>query len=58
MRNEKLTEKTFVPAPEYEAFIRDIAKDILTEQSPKKLREIRSKLYELLTKGITADMIF
>jgi hypothetical protein len=31
LRNEKLSDKTFIPAPEYEAFIRDIAKDILTE---------------------------
>mgnify|MGYP001618675776 CR=1 FL=1 len=38
MKHEKLTEKTFVPSPEYETYIREIAKDVLTEQSPKQLR--------------------
>lgn len=58
LKTENLTEKTFVPAPEYETFTKDIAKDVIHEQSPKQLRMIRTKLYELLTKGITADMIF
>lgn len=58
LKNENLSEKTFVPAPEYETYTRDIAKAVLQEQSPKQLRTIRTKLYELLTKGITADMIF
>jgi len=58
LKNENLTEKTFVPAPEYETYTREIAKAVLQEQSPKQLRTIRTKLYELLTKGITADMIF
>lgn len=58
LKNETLSEKTYVPAPEYESYTRDIAKSVLQEQSPKQLRLIRTKLYELLTKGITADMIF
>ena len=58
LKNENLSEKTFVPAPEYETYTREIAKAVLQEQSPKQLRTIRTKLYELLTKGITADMIF
>jgi replication factor C subunit 3/5 len=58
LKNENLTEKTFIPAPEYEVYIKDISKMVLTEQSPKMLRTIRTKLYELLTKGITADIIF
>lgn len=58
LKNENLTDKTFVPAPEYEVYTKDIAKAVLQEQSPKQLRSIRTKLYELLTKGITADMIF
>ena len=47
-----------MPAPEYEVYTKDIAKACIQEQSPKQLRAIRTKLYELLTKGITADMIF
>lgn len=58
LKNETLIDKTYVPSPEYETYTRDIAKDVLSEQSPKQLRAIRTKLYELLTKGITADMIF
>lgn len=47
-----------MPCPEYESYTREIAKDVITEQSPKQLRLIRSKLYDLLTKGITPGMIF
>lgn len=53
-----MTAKSYVPCPEYESYTKEIAKDVITEQSPKQLRQIRSKLYDLLTKGITADMIF
>jgi len=31
LKNESLNEKTYVPAPEYETFTRDIAKDVLYE---------------------------
>lgn len=58
LKNPNLSAKSYVPCPEYESYTRDIAKDVISEQSPKALRAIRSKLYDLLTKGITADMIF
>lgn len=29
LKNEKLNEKTFVPAPEYETYTRDIAKMVI-----------------------------
>jgi replication factor C subunit 3/5 len=58
LKNERLTEKTYVQAPEYENYIRDIARMVVAEQSPKQLREIRTKVYELLSKGITHDTIF
>ena len=58
LKNNVLSSKTYVPCPEYESYAKEIAKDVFTEQSPKQLRSIRAKLYELLTKGITADMIF
>ena len=47
-----------MPRPDYESFIAEIAADCVTEQSPAVLRQIRTKLYELLTKGITSDVIF
>ena len=58
LKNPNLSAKSYVPCPEYESYTREIAKDVISEQSPKQLRMIRGKLYELLTKGITADMIF
>ena len=47
-----------VPRPDYEGFIAEVATDTVREQSPQMLRQIRTKLYELMTKGITADVIF
>lgn len=56
--NGRPTERTNVPVPEYETFVKEIVMDVLKEQTPKNLRHIRTKLYELLTKGITAEIIF
>lgn len=35
LKNESLTEKTFIPAPEYETYTKEIAKQVLLDQSPK-----------------------
>ena len=35
LKNEHLSEKTFVPRPEYETYTIEIAKDVIGEQSPK-----------------------
>lgn len=35
LRNQNLTPKTYVPCPEYESYAKEIAKDTITEQSPK-----------------------
>ena len=47
-----------MPKPDFEGFIGEIANDVTFDQSPQQLKMIRGKLYELLTKGITADVIF
>lgn len=47
-----------MPRPDYEGFIADITREVVREQTPVKLRQIRTMFYELLTKGITADLIF
>ncbi|XP_011562887.3 replication factor C subunit 3 [Plutella xylostella] len=47
-----------VPEPDWQQFIRDTASMILSEQTPKKLGEVRQKLYELLIHGVPPDMIF
>jgi hypothetical protein len=31
LKTEKLTEKTYVPCPDYETFIKEIAKDVVIE---------------------------
>jgi len=58
IKNQSLTANTLVPKPDFEGFIGEIAVDVNTDQSPQQLKMIRGKLYELLTKGITADIIF
>lgn len=47
-----------VTEPDWQVFIRDTARLILSEQTPKKLGEVRQKLYELLIHGIPPDMVF
>lgn len=44
--------------PDWQVYIRDTAKFILSEQSPKKLMDVRSRLYELLVHGIPTEIIF
>ncbi|CAH0390085.1 unnamed protein product [Bemisia tabaci] len=44
--------------PDWLTFIQDTARSILSEQSPKKLLEVRAKLYEMLVHGIPTDLIF
>jgi replication factor C subunit 3/5 len=58
LKTPNLTNSTAVPRPDYEGFVANISREVVTEQSPAKLRAIRAMLYELLTKGITADLIF
>lgn len=43
---------------DWQVFLRDTAKAILSEQSAAKLEKIRERLYELLSQGIPPDMIF
>lgn len=58
VKSNNLSANTNVPKPDFEGFICEIAGDVCHEQSPSQLKLIRAKLYELLTKGITADVIF
>lgn len=50
--NQKVSE------PDWQIYIRGIAKLMIAEQSPRKLLEIRNRLYELLTHAIPTDLIF
>lgn len=47
-----------VPQIDWQRFLNETANQILFEQTPKKLEEIRDRLYELLSQGIPPDVIF
>ncbi|XP_011499641.1 PREDICTED: replication factor C subunit 3 [Ceratosolen solmsi marchali] len=47
-----------VTEPDWQVYIRGIATLLVTEQSPQKLLEVRTRFYELLTHGIPTDLIF
>ncbi|KAJ3339667.1 Replication factor C (RF-C) subunit [Gonapodya sp. JEL0774] len=46
-----------VPIFDWELFIKTTAREIITEQSPQKLLQVRQRLYELLAKCIPAEVI-
>jgi len=43
---------------DWEAYMKQTAHEILQEQTPRKLMEVRSRIYELLTHCIPPDVIF
>ena len=43
---------------DWEVYLKQTAQHIITEQSPKKLMEVRGRIYELLTHCIPPDVIF
>lgn len=47
-----------VMEPDWQIFIKAIAKLMINEQNPKKLLEIRNRFYDLLTHAIPTDLIF
>jgi Clamp-loader complex subunit E C-terminus. len=47
-----------VAAHDWEIFLKETAKMIVQEQSPQKLLQIRSRLYELMIHGIPSEFIF
>ncbi|KAJ3216180.1 Replication factor C (RF-C) subunit [Dinochytrium kinnereticum] len=57
VRKYPFSDRDEVVKTDWEAFIAEMARYIVQEQSPKRLLEVRGKLYELLTHCITADTI-
>eukprot|EP00884_Botryococcus_braunii_P003681 jgi/Botrbrau1/13313/Bobra.0315s0011.1 len=47
-----------VQLPDWEMYIQEVSRDILSEQSPKQLYLVRGKMYELLINCIPAELIF
>ncbi|PYH44227.1 uncharacterized protein BP01DRAFT_416723 [Aspergillus saccharolyticus JOP 1030-1] len=56
-QNEKVTDNTPIPPPDWEALIAQTADEILAERSPAQLLRVRSRLYDLLTHCIPATTI-
>eukprot|EP00775_Hariotina_reticulata_P010486 gene10486-10645_t len=52
-----LPEETKVQPPDWELYTMEIANDMLTEQTPKRLYQVRGKLYELLGNCIPPELI-
>jgi replication factor C subunit 3/5 len=50
-------ERQLLPTPDWELYIRQLAKDVTKEQSPQTLMAAREKLYELLVNCIPATTI-
>lgn len=49
INSEKITDKTPVPPPDWEALVAQIADDIMAEHTPARLLQVRAKLYDLLS---------
>jgi len=47
-----------VACPDWQMYLQETAKGLVAQQSQEKLAEVRGRLYELLTHGIPADIIF
>ncbi|PWY71656.1 hypothetical protein BO70DRAFT_389521 [Aspergillus heteromorphus CBS 117.55] len=56
-QNEKVTDNTPIPPPDWEALISLTADEILAERSPAQLLKVRSRLYDLLTHCIPPTTI-
>ena len=55
--SEKITDKTPIPPPDWEALISQIANDIMEEHTPARVLQVRAKLYDLLSHCIPATTI-
>lgn len=51
------TDNQAIPLMDWEEYVSEIASDIMKEQSPKSLFQVRGKLYELLINCIPPDII-
>lgn len=56
--NNVLSGDSDIPEPDWEVYLKETAHLIIQEQSPKRLLEVRGRLYELLTHCIPPDVIF
>lgn len=52
------TKNQDVPEIDWQRFLNETANQILLEQTPHRLEQVRDRLYELLSQGIPPDVIF
>lgn len=55
--SEKVSDKTPVPPPDWEALIAQIADEIMAEHTPARILQVRAKLYDLLSHCIPPTTI-
>ncbi|KAL8736333.1 MAG: hypothetical protein Q9181_002487 [Wetmoreana brouardii] len=56
-QNEKVSDKTPIPPPDWEALIAQIADEIMAEHTPARILQVRAKLYDLLSHCIPPTAI-
>ena len=57
VQHSPLTSGQAINLPDWELYIMKLSREILQEQSPSKLLQVRDMLYELLSNCIPADII-
>ncbi|KAG4300901.1 hypothetical protein PCANB_002905 [Pneumocystis canis] len=56
-KNSTLHDNTVIPIPDWEVYINQIADSIIQEQTPARILQVRSMLYELITHCIPPSLI-
>ena len=57
VHNTDLSDRTEPVVPDWTAYIKEIAMEILQEQTPKRVWEVRAKLYELLGNCVPPEVV-
>lgn len=58
VQNYPFTKNQDVPEIDWQKYLKETGNQIMHEQSPSTLEKIRDRLYELLSQGVPADVIF
>lgn len=58
LQNRSLPSDMIVPVAEYERYLKEVVNNVMEEQSPKRLKIVRGKLYDVLCSCIPANVVF
>jgi replication factor C subunit 3/5 len=58
IQNNRLPPDATIPVPEWERYVKEICTNIIEDQSPKCLKIVRGKLYEVLASCIPPTTVF